>query len=157
MGVRILVGREAGTDGPEVAVLVSSTTTTSLSAPVFWPDALGTPNPRDAPAHLHPACPWLDALTWIRELDRFVAGKGRHRLSVTCERRGVLHGDAHRAAGDALAAARLLLSIAHEIPPDLDVAIAKQRAMAKQQDADFAAYVARSQGTRAVEKGQAAE
>ncbi|MCC6649023.1 MAG: 3'-5' exonuclease [Polyangiaceae bacterium] len=95
------------------------------------------------PAALHPASRWLDPLVWIRERDRYVKGEGRHRLSVTCARRGVEHGDAHRAKGDALACARLLVKLGTEgkIPADLDEALSQQYALAKEQEARHRAWV----------------
>ena len=45
----------------------------------------------------------------IREVDRFIAGKGRHRLENTVKRWGIdMVGPAHRAETDAIAAGALL-------------------------------------------------
>lgn len=53
---------------------------------------------------------WLDPLVWIRETDRYVKGRGRHRLGVTCERWGIALEEGHRAEDDAIATGRLMLS-----------------------------------------------
>jgi DNA polymerase III epsilon subunit-like protein len=58
--------------------------------------------------------PWLDALSLVRASDRFVRGKGRHRLAVTCERHGIAVGAAHEAASDARAAGMLFHKLAME-------------------------------------------
>jgi DNA polymerase-3 subunit epsilon len=56
----------------------------------------------------HPHWPWLDPLVAIREVDRFVKGKGRHQLGKVCERRGIKLEGAHRALADVKATAALL-------------------------------------------------
>lgn len=57
-----------------------------------------------------PGCPWLDPLIVIRHIDRYVPGKGRHKLSTTCERHGIPMPTTHRALADAEATGRLLFS-----------------------------------------------
>lgn len=57
---------------------------------------------------LETAWPWLCPLVVVRHVDRFVRGKGRHKLTAACERRGIKLEDAHRATADAEAAGRLL-------------------------------------------------
>ncbi len=55
--------------------------------------------------------PWLDPLVFVRRVDRFAKGKGRHTLIAACERHGVtLHG-AHSAIHDARAAGELFFKI----------------------------------------------
>lgn len=56
--------------------------------------------------------PWLDALSLVREIDRWVKGKGRHKLDVTCQRHGVSLATAHDAGSDAEAAGRLFYKLA---------------------------------------------
>lgn len=50
---------------------------------------------------LQSAWPWLDPLVVVRHVDRFEKGKGRHKLTTTCERWGVKLEGAHRATNDA--------------------------------------------------------
>jgi DNA polymerase-3 subunit epsilon len=52
--------------------------------------------------------PWLDALTFVRRVDRYARGKGRHKLTAVCERHGIALDNAHNAAADALAACAVL-------------------------------------------------
>jgi DNA polymerase III subunit epsilon len=54
--------------------------------------------------------PWIDPLVWVREIDRYAKGKGRHKLTVTCERWGIPLVDAHTANADILAAVALWTS-----------------------------------------------
>jgi len=63
----------------------------------------------DLNAHL--AAPWIDPLVYVRDIDRWVAGSGRHRLGITCARHGIEHLDAHRALGDCIATGKLLWSL----------------------------------------------
>ena len=51
---------------------------------------------------------WLDPLVIIRHIDRWISGKGRHKLEAVCRRHGVPLSDAHNAAADAEATGRLL-------------------------------------------------
>jgi DNA polymerase-3 subunit epsilon len=71
------------------------------------------PEPRDIPRTMRG--PWLDPLVWVRELDRYVKGAGRHKLAATCERWLVQMGPAHQAASDAEAAGRLMLAMARKL------------------------------------------
>jgi DNA polymerase III epsilon subunit-like protein len=90
--------------------------------------------------------PWLDPLIVIRHIDRYVAGKGRHKLTSVCERRGIQITDAHRATADAEATAALLFH--QDIRGALgdsticDV-LRRQLARAEQQNRDFEAWKAR--------------
>lgn len=93
---------------------------------------------------------WLDPLVWVREIDRYVKGKGRHRLVETCQRWGIEMGDAHAANADAEAAGWLLLSpkmqkaIGHDretgAPPALVLVAENQARLRAQQDDRFAAF-----------------
>jgi DNA polymerase-3 subunit epsilon len=58
--------------------------------------------------------PWLDSLTLVRLVDRFVRGKGRHKLEAACLRHGVTLEKAHDAGADARAAGELLFKLADE-------------------------------------------
>lgn len=58
--------------------------------------------------------PWLDPLTFVRVIDRYERGKGRHRLENACERRGIIIEKAHDAGHDAEAAGRLFYRVAAE-------------------------------------------
>jgi DNA polymerase-3 subunit epsilon len=58
--------------------------------------------------------PWLDSLTLVRLVDRFVRGKGRHKLEAACERHGVKLEKAHDAGADARAAGELLFKLADD-------------------------------------------
>ena len=61
--------------------------------------------------------PWLDCLSAIRVLDRFVRGKGRHKLETSCARHGVELPKAHDAGADAKAAGELF----YKVMPKLEV------------------------------------
>lgn len=94
-----------------------------------------------------PAQEWACPLVVIREVDRYVRGQGRHKLTACCERWGIEIEEAHNALSDARAAGRLLWTLherrqMREYPArKLLEVIAEKRA---QQDADFASYKARS-------------
>jgi DNA polymerase-3 subunit epsilon len=57
-----------------------------------------------------PCQDWIDPLVMIREIDRYVAGSGRHKLSAVCARWGVpfAEGEAHNALADVRGVGRLL-------------------------------------------------
>lgn len=55
--------------------------------------------------------PWLDVLSIVRVVDKFVAGKHRHRLETTCERHGITLTKAHDAEADAVACGELLYKL----------------------------------------------
>jgi DNA polymerase-3 subunit epsilon len=87
-----------------------------------------------------PDTPWLDPMVWIREIDRYVRGKGRHKLGVSCERHGVVvEGDLHRALADAVATGRLLQKISERIGRRLAMAtvLRSQIKLARKQDEDY--------------------
>lgn len=57
---------------------------------------------------------WFDPLTFVRAVDRFVRGQGRHKLEAACERRGIKVAKAHDASADAEAAGRLFYKVVPE-------------------------------------------
>jgi DNA polymerase-3 subunit epsilon len=61
--------------------------------------------------------PWADSLSLVRKVDRFVKGKGRHKLSAACARHGVELGGAHDAGADARAAGELLYVLGRKTFP----------------------------------------
>lgn len=64
--------------------------------------------------------PWLDCLTMVRTVDRFVRGQGRHRLEVAAQRHGIPLTKAHSALSDAKGAGLLFVKLAKEhYRPDL--------------------------------------
>jgi DNA polymerase III epsilon subunit-like protein len=93
------------------------------------------------PAHL-----WLDPLVVIRTLDKYVSGKGRHKLETCCARWGVELDGAHNALADARATGRLLWRL-HEkkkirdYPAEQLLALIEERRLV--QDAEFQAYLAK--------------
>lgn len=88
--------------------------------------------------------PWIDPLVVVRDVDRFVAGTGRHRLGVTCARHKVEHVDAHRAFGDCAATGRLLWKLRDRIGAlTLEQLLKRQAKRSEQQERDFAAWLAR--------------
>jgi len=58
---------------------------------------------------------WIDPLMWVRVIDRYVKGSGRHKLGAVCARRGVITQDQHRARADAQAAGALFVVLRREI------------------------------------------
>jgi len=59
----------------------------------------------------------LDVLTWVRKLDRYVAGSGRHRLHETARRHGLtIDGTEHDAGTDARATWALMRRLVEEHP-----------------------------------------
>jgi DNA polymerase-3 subunit epsilon len=51
--------------------------------------------------------PFVDSLSFVRKVDRFVKGSGRHKLTEACKRHGVALSEAHSAGADARAAGEL--------------------------------------------------
>jgi DNA polymerase III subunit epsilon len=94
-----------------------------------------------------PAQLWLCPLVVIRDVDRYVKGKGRHRLETTCVRWHVPLDGAHNALADARATAGLLFrlveggKISRQTP--LERLLAHSEARREKQAADFAAYLER--------------
>lgn len=56
--------------------------------------------------------PWLDGLSLVRKVDKWVKGAGRHKLEATCARHCIPLLTAHNAEADAEAAGLLLLKLA---------------------------------------------
>lgn len=63
--------------------------------------------------------PWLDPLVFVRVVDRYVRGQGRHKLEAACQRRDIKIVGAHDASVDAEAAGRLFYKIAPEVETQL--------------------------------------
>lgn len=94
----------------------------------------------------HPYHRWIDPLVWIRSVDRFVKGEGRHKLFKVCERRGIPLPKAHNAVSDAVAAGQVLWDMRHEIG-DMTITelLRQQKLMADAQERQYAAWRARQQ------------
>jgi DNA polymerase III epsilon subunit-like protein len=89
-------------------------------------------------------CTWIDPLVMVRDIDRFVPGSGRHRLSVACARHGIEHVDAHRAFGDCNATGKLLWSLRERIGDmTLEQLLSKQIKRAQVQEAEFQKWLSR--------------
>lgn len=94
----------------------------------------------------------IDLLPWIRQVDRWAKGPGRHKLTTSAERHGVLVSkyQAHRADADALMTKELFLALAKKDPahlrPDAATFYKRQAALAEQQEADFQAWLAKKRG-----------
>lgn len=94
------------------------------------------------------ALPWIDPLVWVRKIDKFVKGKGRHKLDVTCERHGVDLRDAHNALGDATATGDLLWALRKQIDQvPFELLLSRQGFVGKEQDKEFQAWLARQPST----------
>lgn len=93
--------------------------------------------------------PWLDPLVFIRKVDRFVKGTGRHKLTATCERRGIVLERAHAADADAIAAGLLWLQLEREVRSIVGRGVSVtsilrvQGALAEAQERDFQAWLAK--------------
>jgi DNA polymerase III subunit epsilon len=61
--------------------------------------------------------PWLDALPFVRKFDRYVRGKGRHKLTSVCERQGIKLENAHTAEADSEAAGLLYYKLGDKVFP----------------------------------------
>lgn len=59
--------------------------------------------------------PWIDCLSLVRSVDAYVKGKGRHKLSVACDRHGVHIPMAHDAGCDAQAAGVLFYKLGRKL------------------------------------------
>jgi len=88
--------------------------------------------------------PWVDPLVIVRDVDRFVKGRGRHKLTTVCERYGVDLANAHRAVDDAKATGELLYQLVPKIG-DITASelLRRQGRKAHQQQVDFDNYKAR--------------
>lgn len=94
----------------------------------------------------HPRHRWIDPLVWVRSIDRFVKGEGRHKLFKVCERRGIPLPKAHDAVSDAVAAGQVLWDMRHEIG-DMTITelLRQQQLLADAQERQFSAWRARQQ------------
>lgn len=95
--------------------------------------------------------PWLDPLVWVKQLDKYVKGSGRHKLAAVCARHGVPLLDAHSAAGDARAAGELL----HKLLPrfsshasTLGMVLHRQAALSAVQAAEYASWRAKQEAVQ---------
>lgn len=91
---------------------------------------------------------WLDPLVWVREVDRYERGKGRHTLLASAKRHGVQleQSAAHGALADAVAAGQLLFQpkLRSRLSARSIVAVlAEQAALADRQNAEFQAWKAK--------------
>lgn len=96
----------------------------------------------------------LDPLVWVREVDRFVRGSGRHKLTAVCERWGIeLDGQAHDARTDVRACWRVLEALPERVPEWADLGIGavldRQDALTRQQEEDFARWLAKQPARQA--------
>jgi DNA polymerase III epsilon subunit-like protein len=86
---------------------------------------------------------WVDPLVWVRHVDKFVRGPGRHTLSKTCERWGVELEEAHNPLADCRATGQLLLNhLRKRIPGDvsMDALLEQQTELAAEQERDYRAW-----------------
>ena len=92
-----------------------------------------------------PEWPWLDPLVMVRVVDRFVKGKGRHKLPAVCKRHDIELDKAHDAASDAEATGRLLFKIGRELCGDLTLSelLRRQQTHAVAQEQDFQKWKAK--------------
>lgn len=91
---------------------------------------------------------WLCPLVVIRDVDKYVGGKGRHKLETCCTRWGVELDGAHNALADARATGRLLWRLfekkkIRDYPAHQLLTLIEQRRVV--QDADFKAYLAKKE------------
>lgn len=105
---------------------------------------------------------WIDVLTWAQAHQPYAKGAGRHKLGAVAERLGVTASTAHRAAGDAETAAKVLGVLAsvqidggEPMPDDLDALTTWQRILAAEREANFLRWLVR-QPPRTASKESAA-
>jgi DNA polymerase-3 subunit epsilon len=89
------------------------------------------------PPALQPNVAWIDPLVWIRELQRDEKSK---KLTDVCARLGIELEQAHRAASDAEAAARVLFEVAPRLPTPYGELIRIQRQYAARQQIGSSAW-----------------
>ncbi len=94
------------------------------------------PGGRRPPA-LDPAVAWVDPLVWAREALKDLKSK---RLGDVCAHYGIALERAHRAAGDAEAAGRVLLALAEKIPTMYGELVRLQSRYAAFQDAEMSRF-----------------
>lgn len=89
---------------------------------------------------------WIDPLVWVRKIDKYVKGKGRHKLDNTCTRHGVDLRDAHNALGDATATGSLLWALKDKIDQcSFERLIARQNGLGKAQTKEFEQWKAKQE------------
>ena len=91
----------------------------------------------ELPPALRPDVTWLDPLVWVRELQREEKSK---KLGDACARLGVSLQNAHRAAGDAEAAAGVMLALAEQLPATYGELVRVQRRYAARQHIDMSVW-----------------
>lgn len=83
----------------------------------------------------------LDPYTWVRKIDKYASGAGRHKLTAAAIRHDVIDEEtaasAHRADFDAELALRLLATIGLRVPVDLQDLLDYQRASTVEWSEDF--------------------
>lgn len=86
--------------------------------------------PLNPPPALRNGVDWFDPLVWARE---FQQGEKSRSLSAVAERLGIEIAQAHRAADDAVAAGRVLLSFLSDtrVPPTYAAFVREQRRLAR--------------------------
>ncbi len=93
--------------------------------------------PEKLPPALQPEVTWIDPLVWVRELQRHDKGK---KLTDVCARLGIPLERAHRAAGDAEAAGRVLAALAPQMPSTYGELIRLQTRYAARQELERAGW-----------------
>jgi DNA polymerase III alpha subunit (gram-positive type) len=97
--------------------------------------------------------PWLDTLTLVRIVDRYVRGPGRHKLTKACARHGIPLLSAHRADDDARAAGELFFKLMPQVwsnTPKLGELLGWMRTREAEQWIDFQSWLARQSNREAV-------
>jgi DNA polymerase-3 subunit epsilon len=94
----------------------------------------------EAPPALRHDVVWIDPLVWVRELHKYEKGK---KLTEVCARLGIEIGQAHRAADDAEATGRVLMTLAKDMPQQYGELIRIQKQYAARQEAEMAAWRSR--------------
>jgi DNA polymerase III subunit epsilon len=98
---------------------------------------LGLCDIEDSPPALRNDVVWVDPLVWVRELQKYEKGK---KLTDVCARLGLALERAHRAAGDADAAGRVLLTLAPQMPRTYGELIRLQMQCNVRQEVDRVAW-----------------
>lgn len=102
------------------------------------------------PESIRRAHAWIDPYVMVQLVDKFAAGKGRHKLANACARRGITLEGAHRVEGDCRATGELLFAIAGELNngrgidgvPLLDL-LWRQCILKADRDRDFLGWLAK--------------
>lgn len=79
---------------------------------------------------------WIDPLVWVRELQKEERSK---KLTAVCARMGIPLDNAHRAASDAEATAKVLLALAKDLPSSYGELIRIQDQYAARQEVEMSA------------------